>query len=164
MLKYNVRGEKEIIEVHRKLPKVISKGIRMGAYTSGKELVADLKQDMKNPKSGRVYTVYKGIGGKTLKRPRLHRASAPSETPAIITGEFRKSVGFDVRGNKRLEFGSGRDGLANYAEFLEYGTSKMKARKPIERTVKKYGNKVNINITKEINKQIESLGVNVKGG
>lgn len=146
------------------LPKALTKGIRVGAYISGKELVADLKEDMRKPKSGRRYKIYKGIGGKLLKRPRIHIASSPDETPAIITGEFRKSIDFKVRGNKTLEFGSGNEGLAkDYAKVLELGSSIMAARKPLGRTVKKLEKKVRSNINKEINKRIRELGFNVTG-
>lgn len=162
MLKYSSTGEKELINKNRRLPKHISRAIRRGGYISGKELVESLRKDMKQPKSGIFYRVYKGIGGKSLKRPRLHRASSPSETPGIITGEFRESVDFEMRGNKILEFGSGRNGLASYAKYLEEGTSKMKARKPIRRTVKKMGNKVNKNLVREINKEMKALGFNVR--
>jgi HK97 gp10 family phage protein len=145
----------------RKLPAHITKGIRMGAYISGKQLVADLRKDMSKKKSGRRYRVYSGVGG-ALNRPRLHKASGENETPAVITGRFRKSIDFKVLGNKTLEFGSGANGLAkDYAKILEVGSSKMAARKPLGRTVKKLQNQVNTNIVKEINKQQKLLGFKV---
>jgi len=154
---------KRVLMANAKLPKHITKGIRMGAYISGKQLVADLKQDMSQNKSGKTYKIYVGVGG-PLKKPRLHTASSPRETPAIITGTFRKSIDFKVRGNKTLEFGSGNEGIAKeYAGVLELGSSNMAARKPLGRTVKKLQNQVKTNITKEINKQIELLGFNLKG-
>lgn len=161
-MKFSAKGQKDLLQTNNRLSKSISRGIRRGAYISGKELVADLKKDMSQKKSGRTYKIYKGVGG-TLNRPRLYRASAPNETPGVRTGNFRKSIDFEVRGNKRLEFGSGKNGLADYAEYLENGTSKMQARKPIGRTVDKFKNKVNSNITTEINKQIKALGFKIKG-
>lgn len=127
------------------MPVELTKAIRQGFYTSGKQLVADLNKDMKAPKSGRIYKVYRGIGGAKLKKPRLHRASAPSETPAVITGKFRKSVDFAVRGNRELEFGANQS-APKYAEFLEKGTSKMEAREPFKRTVIKNKEKIKSNI------------------
>ena len=73
-------------------------------------------------KSGRLYNVYIGIGGKALKRPRRHRASASREFPAVITGRLRKSVDFSVRDYTRLDFGAGGSGV-NYARALELGNS-----------------------------------------
>jgi hypothetical protein len=146
-----------------KAPLHVSKGMRQGMHISGKQLVGTLKKDMKAPKSGRTYRVYRGIGGSLLKRSRLHRASSKSEVPAIITGEFRKSIDFAVLGNSRLEFGSGSNGLAQkYAKVLELGSSKMAARKPLGRTVKKLQNQVKTNISKQINKNLKELGFKVK--
>jgi len=136
----------------KELPKNISQAIRRGAYISGKQLVATLKKDMSTKKSGKSYKVYTGVGG-ALKRPRLHKASSPRETPAVITGKFRKSIDFAVLGNSTLEFGSGSEGLAkDYAKVLELGSSKMAARQPLGRTVKKLQNQVRTNIKKEIDK------------
>ena len=127
------------------LPVELTKAIRQGFYTSGKELVVDLNKDMKAPKSGKGYKVYKGIGGGKLKKPKLHIASAPSETPAVITGKFRKSVDFAVRGNRQLEFGA-NENAPEYAKFLEEGTSKMQAREPFKRIVMKNKDKIKRNI------------------
>ena len=148
----------KVNQANLNLPAQISKAIRSGAYISGKQLVEDLRKDMSRTKSGKTYKVYRGVGG-SLKKPKLHRASSASETPAVISGEFRKSVDFLVRGNRRLEFGSGNEGLAkNYAKVLELGSSKMEARKPLGRTVEKMGMKLKANFSTEINKNIESLG------
>lgn len=126
------------------MPVELTKAIRQGFYISGKQLVADLNKDMKAPKSGKSYRIYKGVSGK-LKKSRIHIASAPSETPAIITGKFRKSVDFAVRGNRTLEFGA-NENAPDYAKFLEEGTSKMEARKPFERMVVKNKEKIKSNI------------------
>ena len=61
-----------VMMANAKLPNHISKGIRKGAYISGKALVADLRSDMNKSKTGKTYKVYTGIGGKALKRPKLH--------------------------------------------------------------------------------------------
>jgi hypothetical protein len=130
------------------LPVEITRAIRQGFYTSGKQLVADLNKDMKAPKSGKKYKVYRGVSGK-LNRPKLHTASDASQTPAIITGAFRKSVDFKVRGNRELEFGANQSAPV-YAEFLENGTSKMEAREPFKRTVLKNKERIKSNIDTRI--------------
>ena len=68
-----------------KLPQEIKRGIRRGAYLVGKSLVKDTRREMNiKPKTGRTYIVYKGLGGRKLKRPRVHIASAPlKESPAV---------------------------------------------------------------------------------
>lgn len=147
----------KVMQHLQELPNYITKAIREGAYNSGKELVADLRKSMKEGKTGRTYKIYRGLGGIALKKPRLHKASAPSETPAVITGEFRKSIDFLVKGSKTLEFGSGNEGLAKqYAKTLELGSSKMEARKPLGRTVDKLKNQVKSNIDKKIKQAIQN--------
>lgn len=133
------------------MPVELTKAIRKGFYISGRQLVENLNKDMKASKSGKSYKVYRGIGGTKLQKPRIHIASAPNETPAVITGKFRKSVDFAVRGNRTLEFGA-NESAPEYAEFLEKGTSKMQARKPFERTVIKLKNKIKSNIDIELKK------------
>lgn len=127
------------------MPMELTTAIRQAFYVSGKHLVVNLNQDMKRTKSGREYKVYYGINGRKLKKPRIHIASSPNETPAIITGKFRKSVDFAVRGNRALEFGANED-APKYAEYLEKGTPRMEARKPFERTVIKNKEKIKANI------------------
>lgn len=154
---------KKIKVAHSGLKNAITKGFRTGAFISGNLLVNDLRKSMSETKTGRSYRVSRGIGGKKLQRSRLHIASAPSETPGVITGEFRKSIDFLVRGNRNLEFGSGSNGLAGaYAKFLEEGTSKMEARKPVGRTVEKLKSTVKSKLTIQVNKQINNLGFNIK--
>lgn len=149
-------NNKSVFTRTKKMPEGVKKGLRMGSYISGKQLVADVITNInKKPKSGRTYLIYRGIGGRLLKKPRQHTASSPSEYPAVITGDFRDSIDFKVRGTSRLEFGSGNRGLAKgYARALELGTKNMKARKPLTKTVKRLGNNVKANINKQINKQL----------
>lgn len=147
---------------HAGLSNAISKGIRSGSYQSGKEMVNWLRSDMSQPKTGRAYWINLGRGGRKLKRSRLHIASSPSETPAVITGNFRKSIDFLVRGSKYLEFGSGSKGLAQtYAEKLENGSGNVAARKPVKQTVDRFQIKVKNNITIKLNQSIGRLGFKV---
>jgi hypothetical protein len=126
------------------IPQQFRQDVRQAGYLMGKHLVKWLKDDMKKPKTGRVYKVYFGVGGK-LKKPRLQRASSESETPAVRTGAFRNSVNFIVKGYNRMEFGSGENSNKQYARVLELGSRKMKARKPLQRA-----NENNQDIIKDI--------------
>jgi len=120
---------------NRELPAELTVGFRKVAYQVGKTLHSWLLQDMKKPKSGKIYKSYFGVKGR-FKQPKLITASAPSETPAVRTGNFRKSVNFVVRGNTKLEWGSGQDGLATeYNKALEFGSKNMKARAPLQRAM-----------------------------
>lgn len=159
----SVPGNRKLEIAHSGLKNAITRGFRTGAFISGRLLVNDLRKSMRKPKTGRHYRVYIGIGGKKLRRPRIHIASSAHETPGVITGEFRDSIDFLVRGDENLEFGSGSNGLAGaYAKFLEEGTSKMEARKPVGRTVEKLKSTVKTKLTVQVNKQIKNLGFDVK--
>jgi len=142
-----------------KMPKVLKKAIRKGAYISGKQLVANARNEMtRGSKFGRTYRIYRGLGGSRLSAPRLHRASAAGESPAVISGKLRASTDFKVRGSRTLEFGAGNS-MVNYAKFLEEGTSRIAPRRYLRGTVRKLQNQVNTNISKEINKGFNSLGL-----
>ena len=145
----------------KKQEKAIKRGLRQGAAISGRELVDKLNKDMKLPKSGRLYKTKKGMSGKELKYIRTYRASSPNQVPAVVSGNFRKSLGFEVQGSSRLVFGSGKDDIAQYAKYLETGTSRMKARKPLQRTAQKMDNQVNKNLNRNIKKQLAKIGVNI---
>lgn len=145
----------------KKQEKAFKRGLRQGAAISGKELIKTLRKDMKLPKSGRLYKTAIGMTGKPLKSVRTYRASSPNEVPAVVSGDFRKSLGFEVQGSSRLVFGSGKDDIAQYAKYLETGTSRMKARKPLQRTAQKMDNQVNKNLNRNIKKQLAKIGVNI---
>ena len=156
------KNNKQLAIAHARLSNAMSKGLRSGAYQSGKEMVSWLTSDMAKPKTGRKYRINIGRGGKLLKRTRLHIASSPTETPAVITGDFRKSIDFVVHGSKYFEFGSGAKGLAEaYAAKLENGDHKMAARQPVKQTVDRYKIKVKTNLTNQVNRSMAAIGFKV---
>lgn len=133
-----IRGTKSRqLKIIASIPRRARQEIRKALYHSGKDIagirgsVNDglIKQEInKKPKSGRTYIVSRGIGGAKLQRPRRHKASRVGQSPAVITGALRESVGFKVEGFRRLEISAGGAG-APYARFLELGTSKIAARR-----------------------------------
>ncbi len=152
--------KKTLLDLSR-MPQEVKRGIRRGAYLIGKELVKETRERINDkPKGGRTYKIYKGIGGRSLNRPRLHKASAPNEAPAVITGRLRKTIDFKVRGSKSLEFGAGSSQV-KYARILEVGgttgrggRTKIKARNYLRNTTRKLSNKVKITLRREVNKLI----------
>lgn len=106
------------------------RGIRQGFFQIGHDLVRTAKRDvLKKPKSGRTYLIRRG------KTRRRHVASAPGESPANISGKYRKSIGFKIKGSSQLIFGAGSPSV-EYAKFLEKGTSKMEPRPGLGNAVK----------------------------
>lgn len=97
---------------------------RRALYNIGKENTRFARQlIIRGPKTGRLYRI-KG-------RKRRHRASAPGEAPANLTGNLQKKVNFIVNGHDEMQFGD----QAPYGLFLELGTRKMKPRPHLSTTV-----------------------------
>lgn len=97
-------------------------GIRKAFHKIGRDLKGEFKrQVLAKNKTGRLYKI----------RGKLHQSSAPQETPANLTGNYRKSIGYAVSGT---EMAFGND--AEYAGFLENGTSRMRKRPGLRNTIK----------------------------
>lgn len=100
---------------HRRLASLAaltSRGIRQGFFRAGHKMSADARLNLiKAPKTGRLY--------KIRGRKQLHRASAPGESPANLTGALKKSVAFKIQGMEHFEFGY--DDSTKYGRRLELG-------------------------------------------
>lgn len=105
--------------------KRILQGARIALYNIGKANVFYTRNIIKRgPKTGVLYRI--------PGRKRRHRASAPGEAPANLTGKLRRGVNFQVKGNDQMEFGD----TELYGKFLEMGTRKMARRPHLEPAVK----------------------------
>jgi len=113
------------------ISKLTSRGIRAGMFETGNGLVKSANTEiLTGTKSGRVYIV-RTRGGRT----RRHRASAPGQTHANLTGGARRSLSYQLKGTTSLEFGYGVSsgkGAPEYVKALEFGTRKMKARPTLQ--------------------------------
>lgn len=106
------------------------RGIRQGFFRLGARFKQELnKQVLEKNKTGRTYIRRDRAG-----RRRRHVASAAGQTPANMTGNYRRNIGFQLRGAQQLEVGI-REG-APYAKFLEEGTRRMAPRPGVGNTVK----------------------------
>jgi len=124
------KDNKKLILGISDIPNLTRRGIRQGFFVLGKDLKKTAnKQILQKPKGGRTYLVRRG------KTRRRHVASAPGESPANLSGEYRKSVNFKIIGSQRLIFGAGNSKVG-YAEFLETGTKNMSARPGLGNAVK----------------------------
>lgn len=120
------------------------RGIKQGFWFIARELRTGVRKRIKEkPKTGRHYRI-KG-------RRRRHRASAPGEDPANLTGKLRNSVGFQIR-DTDMEFGY-RDSV-NYGKFLESGTSKMKPRPALTNQVNASAKNARGHFEREIKKAL----------
>lgn len=104
-----------------------SRSIRRAFYKAGKNLTKEARRSIiKGPKTGRYYRV--------SGRRRRHRASAPGEPPANLSGNLQRSIDFIVKGSKEMEFGAGSNDLL-YARPLELGNDRIKQRSYLLRAI-----------------------------
>jgi len=121
-------------------------GIEKAFYFVGKTLVSEFnRQVLAKDKTGRIYIRRTRSGAK-----RRHRASAPGETPANRTGNYRRGIGFRVQGSKQLVFGN----EVEYAGFLEIGTSRMGARPGLSNAIVASERSIIRNLADEIEDQL----------
>lgn len=117
-------GSRKFLSDLTNLDDKFRRGVTRGWDRSGRVLVNSAKKEIKDGlKTGRIYHI----------RGRRHRASAPGETPANLSGNLRRSIGYEARGWNQMEFGAD----AEYAGFLEEGTRKMKKRPTLGNTFRK---------------------------
>ena len=131
MLEFREGHNNHIVFMHiDNLDERTMRGIRQGFFRLGNQLVRTLQQEtLKKDKKGRVYRRRTRSG-----RSRKHVSSAPGQTPANMSGTYRKNAGYQLRGSSQLEFGI-RDG-ASYAKYLESGTSAMLPRPGLANAIK----------------------------
>ena len=115
-----------------KIKNLFNEGIRNAFFDQGDRNVKYARKEiLKRNKTGRLYK----IGNK------LHRASAPGEFPANLSGKLRRGIDYTVRGHNQMEFGD----RAKHGVYLEMGTktalgvTKMELREHIIRTVQERG-------------------------
>lgn len=104
----------KIFNFIKKIEQQFKEGIKDGFNESSKFLTQTIHDSFRLPKSGRTY--YLIVNGK----PIYHRASAPGEAPAILTGELDRSIKVRISGSTQMKLSAGNE-KAYYAEDLEYG-------------------------------------------
>lgn len=126
-------------------PANVRRGIQKAFLIERRELEDDTDQSMKEGKTGRDYFVYVGKGGRRLKRGRWHRASSKSESPAILTGALRKSLGFQIQKGKKLTYGANTP----YARRWE-----LSGRTYLGRSIRKRGSAIRYTLRDQIKKNL----------
>lgn len=147
----DVASKKALLQ-SKSIAKLTNSGVINAFRKIGQDLVRDAeKQILQRPKHGRLYKI------KVNGRSKSHRASAPYEHPANITGKLRKSLGYRVNGSRQMQFGAGNKTDVKYALYLEEGTKKMEARNYLQRTIKENQNNIRDRLNQEIQKVLTTL-------
>jgi hypothetical protein len=107
----------------------VKRTIRDTFFFMGRQLKKEISADIKDTstKTGRVYLLRDRRGGRIR-----HKASAPFETHADLTGTLRRSLGWKVQGINNLLIGYGVSSrpAPDYAD-IEFGTDKILPRPSI---------------------------------
>lgn len=128
----------KLMKVNAKLPKA---QIENALEQIGQDVTRYIRTGIeRQPKTGIHYTKVAGTDGQLRLYPRkgkyakgrLHKASARGQFPAILNADYIRSIDYSRQGHTRVEFGSDD----TKAEWLEFGTKNMAARKPVTRAFK----------------------------
>jgi hypothetical protein len=128
-MKVKVLQDPENFKVYHKLngiEKMTKRAVRQGMFRWAKDLkIVANKAILAKDKTGRIYKIRTKSG-----RMRTHQSSAPGQSHANLSGDLRKSIGWNVIGSDRLEFGYGLDKVKKapeYAQWIEFGTEANEA-------------------------------------
>lgn len=130
-------------------------GIKRDLEKVGVKLINQLRLDLSEPGTGRLYTTLFFTDGQGRLRAyghrTPHRASSPGSPPAVDTGALRASYSANTASlgaaGAELTIASGKD----YAVYLEFGTSRMAPRPHLRPLMASRG----IWVTQEVARGIE---------
>ena len=127
------------------------RGLRQGMFRAGHTLISAASTEiLHGKKTGRIY-----IRKDSRGRRRRHLSSAPLETHANMTGALRRSLSFQMWGSQGIEFGYGVSGgtpAPEYAAWVEFGTTKMKARPSLLNALDSQEGNINQHLENEVKK------------
>lgn len=142
------KENREVFIQIKNAPNATERGIRNAFHLIGKDLVKESRRSiLKGPKTGQLYRI-KG-------RKRLHRASAPGQPPANLSGDLRKAIGFQIKGSEEMKFGA--RSKVDYGRFLELGTKRMIKRPFLLRAIQKLQQRTANYFDGELNKNLNKL-------
>lgn len=131
-------GNKKVFAQIERVAEATERGIRRGFFRAGRVIVKEARRSIiQGPKTGKLRRI--------TGRLQRHRASAPGEPPANLTGQLQKSTGFLIRGSSEMILGSGgADGIIHananenvqYARRLELGDDVIAQRPFLIRAIK----------------------------
>lgn len=94
------------------LPARLRKGLKSVVREYGRQIQDKIRMSMREPKHGRIYHYGE----------RIHRASAPGEAPAILSGTlYRSIIPIYTHGGLTVKFAP----KPIYGKWLEFGTKKI---------------------------------------
>lgn len=140
--KANNKSYRNLYQSRERILKGISLAFKDIATAHTQQLITDLND--KGAKTGRVYQVR--VRGKMI----THRASAPFQTPATLTGNYEATIETKPSGGNQLIFGVG----ANYAAELELGGVTNAPRPGLKNTIQKEERNTRVYFETRITKEL----------
>lgn len=120
----------------------IKSGVAQAVHDAAVDIRKDIHESMEEPKHGNVYM----IGGKA------HQASAPGESPAVLTADLINSIREEQVDATTWDIpAEGQEGQ----QMWEYGMRGPASERPFLRPAadaarKKYGDKIKVGVTNEL--------------
>jgi hypothetical protein len=96
-------GNAQVFRQIARLPESMRRGLKKANLLIGPAIQKTIRRKMEAKKSGRVYSLVEFWAGNRIIR---HRASAPGEAPARLSGSLKASVGY-VASMDQLIIGAG---------------------------------------------------------
>lgn len=138
-------GNAKVFRQIANIPQSMGRGLKKGGILAGKKIQTDIRADMAKKKSGRIYFLREFWLGQGFIK---HRASAPGEAPARLTGSLKASVNY-VPSATDMVVGAGTTGggvpgqidlggqigfgrVVDYARKLELGMNRPYLKKNID--------------------------------
>lgn len=100
------RSNESVFQSVREINDRMDVALRSASLRIGRQIQQDIRKDMRGKKSGNRYTLKEFWKGDKFI---THRASAPGEAPAVLTGSLAASVGYKPSSSE-LVVGAGNTG------------------------------------------------------
>jgi len=120
-VRFTITGQRQVNAALSRISRQVEQEVKNIVAESALDVQNMSKQAIADTKHGTLFERIR-VGGQTIRN---HRASAPGEAPANLTGRLQSSIRASFSQNGlSAEIGTN----VKYGKFLEFGTSKMAAR------------------------------------
>jgi len=135
-------SNKQVFKILLDAPEKSKSASRQSLRQIGMLLKKDIKSDMNKGKSG-------------IKWGRNRRSGADDEGVRRQTGKLSNSTDYKVSGYNNLEIGF--DSSVDYGKFVEFGSKRMGAKKPIINAINRKSNNMQSTYSKNVSRIFDKV-------